>query len=449
MYAPVCSVAALAGRRRSAHWIFGALLLWSPLAATLADQPIVGLADAAALRATVYGTPPQDIAPLPAQVPLAEIDITLPWARQPRPAVFWFAGRLRAWFAEQPHPAPLAIVISGTGNDGNTSSQSLLRAVLYGAGYHVLSLPSPTFPGFIAAASTTGVVGDLRVDSHDLYAAIAAILGRLPGRVRITDIDVLGYSLGGANAAMIKAIDADEHGLRLPVHRALMINPPVNLFASINRLDQLFTQSFGAGDAGIERLYRTVYLRLANFYRSDQQLRLEDTDLMTAAAAVLRSDSDFAAAVAFSFRLALMDVFFAGDLYAGTGVVTDPRHPPRPGDPTDPFERKLRELPFSAYFERVFLPYYLAHHPGATRESLIAESDLNSIATQLRGNADYYAQTNADDAILDRQELGWLRETLQGRIVVYEHGGHLGNLGERHQVADMLAMLAGQWRGAP
>jgi hypothetical protein len=31
------------------------------------------------------------------------------------------------------------------------------------------------------------------------------------------------------------------------------------------------------------------------------------------------------------------------------------------------------------------------------------------------------------------------------RIVTYDHGGHLGNLGERQQIADMLAMLSGQW----
>jgi hypothetical protein len=32
--------------------------------------------------------------------------------------------------------------------------------------------------------------------------------------------------------------------------------------------------------------------------------------------------------------------------------------------------------------------------------------------------------------------------------VVYPHGGHLGNLGERQQAADLLQMLAGTWHGA-
>src|SRR5271170_4550341 len=140
-----------------------------------APGPATGLADSAALRATVFGTPPQDIGPLPDLVPMLEMDVALPW-RQPVPATFWFDKRLRVWFSAQKKPAPLAIVISGTGSDANTSKLSVLRAVLYGAGYHVLTMPSPTFPGFIVSASTTGVAGDLMQDGHDLYAAIGEVV---------------------------------------------------------------------------------------------------------------------------------------------------------------------------------------------------------------------------------------------------------------------------------
>src|SRR5277367_5468052 len=106
-----------------------------------APGPATGLADSAALRATVFGTPPQDIAPMPEQVPLQEIDISMPWAR-PVPQVFWFDRRLRVWFSAQKQAAPLAIIISGTGSDGNTTKLSLLRGALYGAGYQVLTVPS-------------------------------------------------------------------------------------------------------------------------------------------------------------------------------------------------------------------------------------------------------------------------------------------------------------------
>jgi hypothetical protein len=404
------------------------------------------LADSAGLRATVFGTPPQDIASMPDRVPLTEIDIAMPWAR-PLPPLFWFDRRLRVWLSAQDKPAPLAIVIAGTGSDGNSANLSVLRAALYQAGYHVLTMPSPTFPRFIVAASSTGVAGDLMQDGHDLYAAMQRIIGHLPRKVRITDIDVLGYSLGGANAAIVKSIDANEG--KLHIHRAVMINPPVSLFASVGRLDKLFAQSIGSGDEGVERLYRRLYAELANLYVASDRVQVDENFILNAAAAVLKTDADFSAAIALDFRLDLVDMFFAGDLYAGTGVVIDPRHPPTVSDSLAQIQRVLRGMPFSEYFSRVFAPYYLKHRPGATSASLIADNRLDIIGDALRGNPDYYAQTNSNDVILNSRELTWLKDTLGSRIVVYDHGGHLGNLGERRQVADMLDMLGGRWPLAP
>jgi len=412
-----------------------------------APGPATGLADSAALRATVFGTPPADLAPLPARVPLTEIDLKLPWAN-PVPAVFWFDKKLRVWLSAQKTPAPLAIVIAGTGGDGNTAKLGTLRAALYGAGYHVLTLPSPTFPGFIVSASRTGVAGDLRQDGADLYSAMQTIIAHLPRRVRITDIDVLGYSLGGANAAVVKALDTAEG--KLHIHRAVMINPPVSLFTSIGRLDRLFALNIGTGDAGIERLYRQLYAELANLYRASDRVELDEDFLLGAAAVVLKTDAEFSSAIALSFRLDLVNMFFAGDLYARTGVVVDPQHPPQVGEPLEKIEMTLRAMPFSEYFARVFAPYYLAHRANSTAKSLVADNRLDIIGDALRSDTDYYAQTNSDDLILDKSELHWLERTLGDRIVVYDHGGHLGNLGDRSQIADLLAMLAGRWhRPAP
>src|SRR6202171_6175451 len=420
----------------------GAELSAQAIAPPPAPGPAAGLADSAALRATVFGTPPSDMAPMPNKVPIVEIDIALPWAR-PVPDVFWFDRKLRVWLSAQDKPAPLAILISGTGNDGNTAKLSILRGALYGAGYHVLTLPSPTFPGFIVSASSTGIAGDLRQDGHDLYAAMQQIVAHLPRRVRITDIDVLGYSLGGANAGIVKSIDAAEG--KLKIHRAVMINPPVSLFSSVGRLDKLFAASIGSGVDGGGRLYRKLYAELANLYRASDRVQIDEDFILGAAAAALKTDAEFSAAISLSFRIDLENMFFAGDLYAGTGVVVDPKHPPKVGDSLEETQRILRNKPFSEYFTKVFAPYYLKRRPNSTAASLIADNRLDVIGDTLRNDPDYYAQTNSDDLILDKQELAWLRDTLGSRMAVYDHGGHLGNIGERQQVADMLAMLAGHW----
>jgi hypothetical protein len=271
------------------------------------------------------------------------------------------------------------------------------------------------------------------------------IIAHLPRRIRITDIDVLGYSLGAANAAVVKSIDETEG--KLKIHRVVMINPPVSLFASIDRLDKLFAVSIGPTDAGIENLYRKLYIRLANYYRASEKVHIDSTDVLAAAGSVLKTDADFQAAIALTFRIALINVFFAGDMYAHTGIVVDPKHPPRVGDSLEQITHTLRDKPFSEYFEKVFAPYYLARRPDATPQSLLADSRLDIIADNLRNNPDYFAQTNSDDVILDKPELAWLKETLGERIVVYDHGGHLGNLGDKRQIADMLDMLAGRWKG--
>jgi hypothetical protein len=415
-----------------------------PIEAPTVHGPAAGLADSAALRATVFGTSPEDIAPMPAEVPLVELNVRMPWAR-PVPRIFWFDRDLRVWFSAQDKPAPLVIVISGTGGDGNTSQLSTLRGALYGAGYHVLTMPSPTFPGFIVSTSSTGVVGDLMQDGTDLYAAMQRVIAHLPGKVRITDIDIVGYSLGGANAGIVKSIDATAH--KLHIHRAVMIEPPVSLFATVGRLDELFAINIGSGDAGVEHLYRRLYAELANLYRASDRVHIDENFLLGAAAAVLKSDAEYSAAIALIFRIDLMNLFFAGDLYAGTGVVVDPKHPPQVGDSLERTQEILRGKPFAEYFTRVFAPYYLAHRPHSTVQSLIAGNRLDIIGDALRNDPDYYVQTNSDDLILDAPELAWLRETLGSKIVVYDHGGHLGNLGDRRQVADMLDMLAGRWRG--
>ncbi len=177
-------------------------------------------------------------------------------------------------------------------------------------------------------------------------------------------------------------------------------------------------------------------------------MELDQDFLLGAAASILKTNAEFSAAIALTFRIALINVFFAGDLYSGSGVVVDPRHPPTVNAPLEETFRILRRKPFSEYFTKVFAPYYLRHRPNSTVEELIAENRLDAIGAALRADPDYYAQTNSDDLILDAAELDWLKRTFGERIQVYDHGGHLGNLGDRRQVADMLDMLGGRWTGS-
>ena len=401
----------------------------------------LGLADAAALQATVFGPRPETLAELPEKVPTQELNIVIDGA-MPVPDIYWFNRKLRVYFSAQQQAAPLAIVIAGTGGGADTAKLGTLRRALYEDGYHVLTLPSPTFPGFIVAASSTGVAGDLWQDGRDLHRAASQIVRQLEARHDFTEIVALGYSLGGANAATLKALD-DEAEEPLGIPRAVLINPPVSLFSSIERLDKLLELSIGDDEKSFERFYHEIYTELSRHYAATDAWSVDQGFLLEAAARLLDSDRKLAAGVSLSFRMSLIDMFFAGDLYAGSGAVVDPDDPPRRGDSLESVWRELRGKTFATYFEEVFAPFYLAHRPSATRESLIAANHLESMGEQLRTDPAYYAQTNADEVILDGAELDWLRDVFGDRLAVYDHGGHLGSVGTKEQIADMLRMAAG------
>src|SRR3984957_14016143 len=169
-----------------------------------------------------------------------------------------------------------------------------------------------------------------------------------------------------------------------------IITPPVSLFSTIGRLDKLYAVSLGEGDAGIERFYSQLYAQLANAYRASGRVELDEDFLLGAAAAVLKTDRQFSAAIALSFRIALSNVFLAGDMYSGAGVVIDPAHPPKVGDSLEETARVLPNKTSAESFTRVFAPYYLKRLPNATVDSLIAQNKLEVIGDQLRTGPDYY-----------------------------------------------------------
>ena len=104
--------------------------------------------------ATAIGTPSAYEADLPENVPLEEHELTVfPDRRIPR--IFWYTKGLRFGLLPQPHKAPLAFVIGGTGADYNSSKSLILIRMFQKIGFHVISVPSPIHMNFIVNASTT------------------------------------------------------------------------------------------------------------------------------------------------------------------------------------------------------------------------------------------------------------------------------------------------------
>ena len=126
-----------------------------------------------ALAATIIGTPKEYVAELPNNIRRAEMKVVV----YPDREVKKFIPRkaLKYSLVSQKHEAPLVFSIAGTGASHRGAKMQLLEKAFYQAGFHVVSLPSPTYANFIVTASTTQVPGHIEHDSADLYRVMGLI----------------------------------------------------------------------------------------------------------------------------------------------------------------------------------------------------------------------------------------------------------------------------------
>ncbi len=150
-------------------------------------------------KATVVGTPEAYQQKFPdAPVKLDRLTV---FPDREVPEFLWYEAELRYSYAFQKKPAPLIFLIAGTGGSYNGGKNQAMTKAFYNAGYHVVSLSSPTLPNFIVSASKTGVAGHAVHDAEDLYNVMEIIWNKFKDDIEVTDFHVTGYSLGGFNTA--------------------------------------------------------------------------------------------------------------------------------------------------------------------------------------------------------------------------------------------------------
>ncbi|MDH3867808.1 MAG: alpha/beta hydrolase, partial [Desulfuromonadales bacterium] len=184
--------------------------------------------------ATVVGTPTEYMEALPSDVPV-KFETLQMFPEREVPGILWNLDELRYSYIRQKGPAPLIFMIAGTGANFNSPKMQEMQKAFYQAGYHVISISSPTHPNFIVAASTSGVPGHLEEDSADLYKVMQAIWQKHQKKMAVTDFFLTGYSLGAAQSAFIARLDEQEKAFNF--RKVLLINPPVSLYNSVLILD--------------------------------------------------------------------------------------------------------------------------------------------------------------------------------------------------------------------
>lgn len=392
--------------------------------------------------ATVIGTPTEF---QPPQWPWQDIryksvDLTVFQDRE-LPDLLWFDRRLRNGLLYQPNRAPLMFIIAGTGSSYRSSRTRSLANYFYQAGFHVVTLSSPTHPNFVAAASSTQYPGSLEDDSRDLYRVMELLWEELKEELDVSEFYLTGYSLGATQAAFVARLD-DQRRL-FDFRKVLMINPAVNLYNSVRILDEMLTRNVPT-QAAVAGLIRRITDDLVEVYRNRGDLTGFSENFMSEDILYLAyrdrkpPGKSLAALIGIAFRLSVAHMVFLADVLNNAGYIKPKNLTLYPTDSLTDYLKVAQGVSFSDYYHDLYLPFYLSRHSGLTEQGVIKAESLGSIEGYLKGADKIRVVTNQDELILAPGELDYLRRIFGSRLKVYPYGGHCGNIEYQENVAYMI-----------
>ena len=355
------------------------------------------------------------------------------------PDVFWYASKFKFSFSKQKNKkAPLIFVLAGTGSDYNTTRVKFMQRIFHDAGYHTIAISSQMSQQFMISASSNSVPGLLLEDNKDIYKAMKLAYNKIKDQVEVTDFYIMGYSLGGSNAAVLSYIDEKEKVFNFK--RVFMVNPPVDLYNSAVKLDKYLDNYTGGKTKGIEKLLNTTLAKVKGGLTSEYANIGADTIYNIVKGDIL-SDAEKKAYIGLAFRLTSTDLNFISDFMTRSHVYT--KNPEKVDKYTNMKEyfKAVNFATFEDYVNKIGFPYYKKHNKDYAIEDLKREASLKVIEDYLRTSHKIAAVTNADELILNEKDFAFLKDVFKDRLVIYPKGGHCGNMFYKENVDVMLKFL--------
>ena len=389
------------------------------------------------LAATIIGTPEEYQAEIgePKNYKLFKLKV---FKDRITPRYFWYNDKITYGLLKQKFKAPLIFIVAGTGGNYSGPKMSILSTAFYNAGFHVVTLPSPTYMSFIIAASNSTVPGLLDEDSHDLYNVMKlAWNSQLKSQIEVSDFYVTGYSLGGAQTAYLAKIDEQQKFFNFK--KALIINTPVSLLNSVEILDNYLDKSFKTGKE-FRIFWRKIWDALTEQYAESPtgQLQLTPEALFEAYKERKPKDEDLEALIATAFRISAASMMVTADVMSQSGYIVPKDATAKiTADVTDYFVVSHR-TGFLEYAQELMLPFYRNRDANITFKKLAQRASLYPLENYLRNSTKIGLMHNADDIIMAPEEMDWLIDVFGERSKIYPTGGHLGNVAYKDNINHML-----------
>lgn len=427
-------------RRCRLRWLFAVLV--SILAPAIQSSDFSGYAYPITdpFEATVTGTPVELRHEIDQEKPIRvrSFDLDIFPGRE-MPPLFQSVRKLEFTLAYQEQASPLLFVIAGTGGSHRAATARFLQRVYYQAGFHVITLSSPTSYEFITAASQSRYPGISAEDAGDLYRVMQLSLERVKDRISVTDVYLTGYSLGGLQAAFVSQRDEQEKAIGF--RKVLLLNPPVSLYTSASILDGLVSSDPRLKNAHL--FFNGLFEKFTKYFKENGMIRLDDEAFLFKFQESDQSleKEELMALIGAAFRFTSAGLVFTVDALNQTGYVVEKGQRLTLGTPLEQYFKRGLWWRFTDYFELLLIPYWKHLHPQDSRDHLIAKISLFALRDYLAGAQKIGVISNADEIILAPGDIRFLSETFGSRATIFPRGGHLGNIQHRDYVAHMLAFF--------
>ena len=381
--------------------------------------------------ATVMGTPDSVKASVPDTIPLKKRYLPQIEGRK-IPDALWYGARLDYVYAKQKGPAPLVFVIAGTRASCDSEKNQFLMRALYAAGFHVVGITSPTYPTFVIAQSTTMVPGEQRMDAADIYNVMQKAWNEIGPGMKVTSFYLTGYSLGATNAAFVSLLDEDKKVFKF--QKVLLLNPSVQLYNSISKLDR-FLENIPGGVDNFNKMFHRIVNQLGTAYKRSTNVSFSPDLIFDAFKENPPSDEELAALIGISFRLSASALVFTSDVMTNYGFIKPANEVLTRNTKMDDFAQVSLRVGFTDYFHEYAWPFYEKTTPMKTRAEFATYQGLQSIQDYLISARKVGVVDNHDDVILAPGEIDFLINTFDTRAKIFPYGGHLGNMEERDYTA--------------
>ena len=349
------------------------------------------------------------------------------------PYIFWYASEFKFSFTKKDKNAPLIFILAGTGSDYSSSRVHMMEKIFY----NVISISSPMSSQFLISASTESMPGLLMKDGADIYKAMKVAYNEIKNQIGSKDFYIMGYSLGGANSAIVSYIDEQEKVFNFK--RVFMLNPPVNLFESATRLDKYLDNFTGGNPKVIQMLIEGTLGKVKQGI--NEYSTMDSATIYDIVKGDFLSDEYKKAFIGLAFRINSVDLNFTSDVLNKMEVYTEN------SDSLNKFTNmkeafaKVNFANFEDYVNKLGYPYYKKINPNFNLEDLKREASLRVIEDYLKNSKKIAAVTNVDELILSQDDFEYLKEVFKDRLVIYPKGGHCGNMFYKENVDVMLNFI--------